>query len=204
MRCYITNGKVYLKISKSGRVETCSKVLAQPFEELKAKNILTSLPKTMKKLHFQLKYINDFPEEKSEINEKPISNEKEIIISSTYVVSDLVKRWVDKVKDCNGIAKEALVRKEELENAQSNVDKELSNCLHKIELEKWKNGCEGYKEYKRIKIILEKRRMIKDELLIVKALLSMNLESVAADHIEKAVNGLSNRKFSIREIENIQ
>lgn len=202
MKCHITNGKVYLKISKSGRIETCSRSLAQPFEVSKARNIITNLPKTMKKFHFRLEYISDFPEEKVEIDEKP--EEKETIISSTYVVSDLVKRWVDKVKDCNGIAKEALVRKEELENAQSNVDKELSNCLHKIELEKWKNGSDGYKEYKRTKNILEKRRMIKDELLIVKALLSMNLESVATDHIEKAVNGLSNRKFSIREIENIQ
>ena len=82
----------------------------------------------------------------------------------------------------------------------SNVDKDLSNSLHEIELTNWKNGCEGYKEYKSVKIILEKRRAVKDELTVVQSILDSKLESIATNRIEKIVNGLSNRTFSVREV----
>lgn len=38
----------------------------------------------------------------------------------------------------------------------TNADKEVSNCLHRIELTNWKNGCDGYKEYKTLKMVLKK------------------------------------------------
>ena len=58
------------------------------------------------------------------------------------------------------------------------------------ELEKWKDGCTGYKEYKSVKLILEKRRTIKDELIVVTSILDSSLESIAADRIEKIVGNL--------------
>ena len=81
------------------------------------------------------------------------------------------------------------------------MDKDLSNCLHLIELTKWKNGCDGYKEYKSIKNILEKRRNIKDELTIVQSILESNLESMATNRVEKVVSRLCNRVFNMREVE---
>ena len=102
--------------------------------------------------------------------------------------------WLDKMKNCNGLAKEALFRKSELICQLSNIDKELSNCLHEIELSK-------YKEYRRIKIILEKRRIIKDELIVVKSILSSNLQSIGSDRIQKVIDGLGNRKFTIRDVD---
>ena len=191
------NKKVYIRLNENGSPETCSKQTAQRFEFSKAKNICGSLPKSLRKFHFKVEAI---PEE---ITHKEIERveEKEVIISTYYTVSESVTRWIDRVKSCNDLAIDAAKRKDELEKLLSNVDKEKENCLHCIELTKWKNGCDGYKEYKKLKMVLEKRRCIKDELTVVQSILASNLESMATNRIEKVVNGLSNRVFSVREVE---
>lgn len=191
------NKKIYIRLDSSGHPETCVKPKAQKFEYSKAKNILHNLPKTLKKFHFKVQAIS------GEVvnNEQEERNIKEkVFISTYYSIPDCVNQWVDRVKDCNGLAKDAAERRNVLIDALSNVDKDLSNCLHKIELTKWKNGCDGYKEYKEIKNILEKRRSIKDELTVVSSILESNLQSMASDRIQKIVDRLSNRVFNIREV----
>lgn len=195
-----SNKNVFIRLGTNGTPETCSKQVAQRFEHSKAKNIVEHLPKTMKKFHFRVEAVPDdiIPKVNEEVK---VDVKKEVIISTYYEVSDLVTQWVERVRSCNDLAKDAAKRKEELIQALSNADKDLSNCLHEIELTKWKNGCDGYKEYKSVKIILEKRRSIKDELSVVQSILTSNLESMATNRIEKIVNGLENRSFSVREVE---
>ncbi len=188
--------KLYIKLDKNGFPETCTKQMAQRFESSKARNILDNLPKTLKKFHFKVLPLPD------EIVHKEEDKKEEILLSTYYTVSDSVNMWVERVKSCNDLAKDALQRKQELIRLLSNIDKELSNCLHKIELTKWKNGCDGYKEYKSVKTILEKRRIIKDELTVVQSILSANLESMATNRVEQVVDRLTNRIFEIREVEN--
>ena len=191
------NRKIYIRLDKNGRPETCTKQTAQRFEKHKASSILKNIPRTMKKFNFSLCVASeDIPVIEKEVKQ----TKKEIIVSENYIVSDSVTQWVDRVKSFNDLARDAAKRKEELLNALSNADKDLSNYLHEIELTKWKNGCEGYKEYKSIKIILEKRRIIKDELTVVQSILDLKLESIATSRIEKIVNGLRNRTFSVREV----
>lgn len=195
-----SNKNVFIRLGTNGTPETCSKQVAQRFEHSKAKNIVEHLPKTMKKFHFRVEAVPD--EIIPKVNEDvKVDVKKEVIISTYYEVSDSVTQWVERVRSCNDLAKDAAKRKEELIQALSNADKNLSNCLHEIELTKWKNGCDGYKEYKSVKIILEKRRCIKDELSVVQSILTSNLESMATNRIEKIVNGLENRSFSVREVE---
>lgn len=191
-----SNKNIFVRLNEKGLPETCARQEAQHFEYSKARNILDNLPRTLKKFHFRVEPIPD------EITHKEVVEKEEIIISTYYSIPDSVINWVDRVKNCNDLAKDAAKRKEELGQALSNADKELSNCLHRIELTKWKNGCDGYKEYKSVKVILEKRRRIKDELIVIQSILSSNLESMATDRIEKVVNGLGNRIFSMREVEN--
>lgn len=201
------NRKIYIRLDKNGRPETCTKQTAQRFEKHKASSILKNIPRTMKKFNFSLCVASeDIPhidnKKKVEQTKKEVKEEtkSEIIIKESYVVSESVIRWVERVKSCNDLAQDASKRKEELLKALSNADKDLSNNLHEIELTKWKNGCEGYKEYKSVKIILEKRRVIKDELTVVQSILDSKLESIATSRIEKIVNGLRNRTFSVREV----
>ena len=207
--------KIFIRLGDGGVPETCSKNQCQYFTQKKAKNVLKSLPKTMRKFHFMaIKKPISFDQEKCDQQEKNDKNTycenkyedknnttKCKTFKKEYVVPSEVETWLDKMKSCNGLAKEALCRKSELICQLSNIDKELSNCLHEIELSKNMNACNGYKEYRRIKIILEKRRIIKDELIVVKSILSSNLQSIGSDRIQKVIDGLGNRKFTIRDVD---
>ena len=205
--------KIFIRLGDGGVPETCSKNQCQYFTQKKAKNIINSLPKTMKKFHFLAMQIPSlFNQDKCdqqgsyqniyhESNHEDKNNIKCKTFTKEYVVPIEVEAWLEKMKSCNGLAKEALCRKNELMCQLSNVDRELSNCLHEIELCKNMNACDGYKEYRRIKIILEKRRVIKDELIVVKSILSSNLQSIGSDRIQKVIDGLGNRKFTIRDVD---
>lgn len=205
--------KIFIRLGDGGTPETCSKNQCQYFTQKKAKNVLKSLPKTMKKFHFMaIKMPLPFDQDKCdqqksckntyhESDHEDKNNIKCKTFTKEYVTPIEVEIWLDKMKSCNGLAKEALCRKNELLCQLSNVDRELSNCLHEIELCKNMNACNGYKEYRRIKIILEKRRVIKDELIVVKSILSSNLQSIGSDRIQKVIDGLGNRKFTIRDVD---
>ena len=208
------NKKIFIRLGDGGVPETCSKNQCQYFTQKKAKNIIKSLPKTMKKFHFLAMQMPPlFNQDKCdqqencnkntyyESNHEDKNNIKCKTFTKEYVAPIEVETWLDKMKSCNGLAKEALFRKSELICQLSNIDKELSNCLHEIELSKNMNACNGYKEYRQIKIILEKRRIIKDELIVVKSILSSNLQSIGSDRIQKVIDGLRNRKFAIRDVD---
>lgn len=188
--------------TEGGQPVTCSKQNRQRFEYSKACNILAHLPKKLHKFHFRVEAIPEIgvspPSASSHIkHEQPTPK----YIKTPYVVPNEVQGWLDRVKECNGLAKDAASRKSELLSQLSNVDKELSNCLHEIELTGNMNACDGYKEYKRAKTILKRRRIIKDELSVVDSILTSNLQSMATDRIQKVVNGLGKRRFVIRDVD---
>ena len=178
---------------RNGSPVICAKRDAQKFDYSKACNILSNLPRTMHKFGFKVEPISEvFPNTSESMEVKCLQKE--------YIVSPQVQKWIDKVQACNGLMTDASKRKNELLDQLSNIDKELSNCLHEIELSNNMNACAGYKEYKRTKIILERRRLIKDELSVITSILSGNVESVATDRIKKVVKRLGKRKFIIRDV----
>ena len=193
--------------TENGRPLTCSKQNRGHFEHSKACNILAHLPRVMHKFHFRVEPIREAEiaeDDESTPGETPVlgmsSNNKKCIVN-VYTIPSEVQGWLDRVKECNGLAKDAASRKTELIQQLSNVDKELSNCLHEIELSGNMNACNGYKEYRRTKTILERRRVIKDELSVVESILTSNLQSMATDRIQKVVNGLGKRRFVIRDVD---
>lgn len=192
------NKSLYIRLI-NGRPVTCSKPYLQRFEYSKARNILDSLPKTMKKFQFKVEPIPEISSPPKEEESKVSSTMK--TMEKAYIVPKEVQRWLDRARECNGLAKDASDRKTDLVQKLSNVDKELSNCLHEIELSANKNACNGYKEYRRLKMILERRRVVKDELSVLDSILTSNLQSMATDRIEKVVNGLGKRKFKFRDVE---
>ena len=183
--------------TENGIPITCTKQNRQRFEYSKACNVLAHLPKTMHKFHFKVEPIREPEEEHLDGNIKLAKR----CIKKGYITPLEVQVWLDRVKECNGLAKDAASRKTELIQQLSNVDKELSNCLHEIELSGKMNACNGYKKYRRTKIILERRRLIKDELSVVESILTSNLQSMATDRIQRVVNGLGKRKFVIRDVD---
>lgn len=199
------NRKVYLRLNSNGQPETCAKIAAHRFSDQKAKNILNNLPKTMRKFEFTIIPIPDEVDGSNKVEHK-VCNVVKTVAQSTpatiknehYVVPKTVTSWMERISEFNNLFVEAKHRKDELFDLLSDVDKELSNCLHMIEMTKWKNGCDGYKEYKKIKSILEKRRVIKDELSVVQSISSCNMENFTVNHV---VDKLVNRDFTIREVD---
>lgn len=193
--------KVFIRLGKCGAFETCTKSMAAHFSEEKAKNVLKNLPKTLRKFNFSIfGNYNNSNLGSAESN----ADEDNVIFNAAYKKSDSVDFWIDKMKEFQEFSDKALKRKSQLVQDLFNVDKEVSNCLHKIELTNWKNGCDGYKEYKTLKTIFERRRKIKDELIVVESILNSNLGDIKAEEFDKTVVWLNNRVFKIREIRNTE
>ncbi len=195
------NKEVYIRLNENGQPVTCSEISKGLFEYSKAKNILANLPKNMKKFHFKIDCIPDVV-----IRERKSEQEKEnmVITSDTYQVPDEVNRWLERFGICDDIISEAKERRAELEILLSNTDKEISNILHIIEIEKSKNAYQGYLAYKQMKDILGKRRIIKDEKMILEDVIRMNFSNFQIEKLEKCIHGLAKRKFTLRVTEEVE
>ena len=185
---------VYIRLNKNGSAVTCSEYEKSLFEQSKAKNILDSLPKTLKRLNFRVVAIPD-------ILQKSTNIEKKVIETDNYIVPDSISYWIEKFGICDDILKEAEKRKDELNKLLSNVDKEFTNLIHEIEFEGKVDLYGGWQERNLIKENREKRRIIKDELLVISSVLKMDFRNLDRNTVKKVVTGLANRKFTYRVIE---
>ena len=185
------NNNLYIKLNENGQPVTCGNSQKQLFEYSKAKNICGSLPKTIKKLNF-------FVEALPDISIKDISANEEI---NTYEPSENVTRWINLLGQCEDILNEASQRDDELNGELSNVDLKLQDILHTIELS---DKCDMYKSWQMINEIRQlrkQRREIKDEKLVLSGIKSQGITYLNRKSIQKCVDGLSNRKYRIRIVE---
>lgn len=187
---------MYIKLNQNGRAVTCSELEKGLFEESKAKNILGSLPKTLKRLNFTVEPIHDIGQNKKIIGEN--DNKRE-----DYIPSENITRWIEKFGKCGDILSEAKEREKQLLKELKNNDKELIDILHIVEIEKSKDMFAGWQLYKRIRNNRIERRGIKDELLIVENVLSQikNISCLHREKIQKAIDGLFTRKYTFRIVE---
>lgn len=193
--CIRNHNNIFIKLNDQGSAVTCVESVKGIFEFSKAKNILASLPKGLKRMNFKVEAIPEI---------KPNEEIKEIKVleNQTYTVSEDISRWVDKFGACSDILEEAKQRENELISALDNVDKEFLNILHIIEIEKSKDMYSGWQEYKHIKENREKRRKLKDELLIVQSVLKeIKPECLNRKRVQRAVDGLLGRKYTFRVVE---
>lgn len=185
---------VYIRLNQNGAPVTCTEHEKGSFEYSKAENILNSLPKTLKRLNFKVETIPD-------IVSKEIKPEKKVIKTENYIVSDEIKQWIEKFGICDDILKEAQYRRDELYKLLSDVDKEFTNIVHEIEFEGAIDLYGGWKERNRVKENREKRRKIKDELLVLSSVIKMDFTKLDRNTISKTVAGLAKRKFTYRVVE---
>lgn len=193
----IKNNKgIYIKLNQNGSPITCTANEKALFDESKAKNILKSMPKTLRRLNFKLEAIPDIQQNQNTIGEDDNKREE-------YILSENITRWIEKFGKCGDILDEAEERENELLKDLKDNDKELIDILHIIEIEKSKDMFSGWRLYKRIRDNRIKRRSIKDELLIVENVLDQikNTSCFHRDKIQKAINGLFTRKYTFRIIE---
>lgn len=188
---------VYIRLNRHGAPVTCAEHEKTLFEQSKAKNILDSLPKTLRKLKFYVEAIPDItPKEKADSKV-----ESRVIESKNYIISDQIKRWIEKFGICDDILKEAQKRKEELNKALSETDKEFINIIHEIEFEGKIDLYGGWQERNKVKENRERRRRIKDELLVISSVLRMDLRNLDRNTVGKVVASLAKRKFTFRVVD---
>ena len=195
--CIKNNRNIFIKLNDQGSAVTCVESVKGVFEYSKARNILASLPKGLKKMNFKLEAI---PEIKPKEEEKVV--EKKVIQKEDYILSEDITRWVDKFGVCSDILNEAKQREDELIQELHKADQEFLDILHIIEMERSKDMYSGYLEYKRIRENRERRRNIKDELLIVENVLKrINPSCLQRERVQKAIDGLLGRKYTFRIVE---
>ena len=182
---------VYIRLNQNGRPVTCAEHERTLFEHSKAKNIFDSLPKTLRRLNFRVEAVPDIIQQPKE----------KIIESNNYIVSDSLQQWIEKFGICDDILKEAEKRKDELNKELSNIDKQFSNLIHEIEFEGKVDLYGGWQERNKIKVNREKRRNIKDELLVISSVLRMDFRNLDRERIDKVIAGLASRKFTYRIVE---
>lgn len=188
---------VYIRINKNGKPVTCAEHEKMLFEKLKAKNVLNNLLKSLQKLKFRIEPIPDLIIK----CDKSGHEGRKIIESKDYVIPDGVLQWIEKFGICDDILKEAQKRKDELNKALSEIDKEFINIIHEIEFEGKIDLYGGWKERNKIKENRKRRRDIKDELLIISSVLKMDFRNLDRYTINKVVAGLAKRKFTFRVVE---
>lgn len=182
---------VFIKLGENGRPVTCVESEKELFNYSKAKNILDNLPKTLKRLKFTVAahHVLD-------------SDPPKIIQNNNYSPSENITQWIEKFGVCADTFNEAKKRKEYLLVELEKMDKELLDILHIVEMENSKDLYGGWKEYKRIQENRERRRTIKDELLIIGNVLErIDPSCLERKRIQKAIDGLFGRKYSFRIVD---
>ena len=189
----ITDGSRFIYRNHSGKfVPTPSESMADIFNRRQAEAIFkNSLPKALKSVFYVKKY-DEPPEQVKQVTKEEINKNTE-----KAMISENVQRWLDKVSELNGLRNDATKRKEELCKQLSDVDKELSDINHYIEFCNL-NAAQGYKAYKMVKERRVKRRSIKNELVVVDAILEKRISDSITEEIEKVVHSLDERTYTPR------
>lgn len=189
----ITDGTRWIMRDRKGKyVPTSCEALADVFTNKQATGIFQSnLSKALKSV-FRVQKIDEPPKLIKQISQETVQENTEKVSTA-----ENVQRWIDKIEGLNGLATEALHRKDELVQQLSKVDQELSDVNHYIEFCNL-NAAQGYKAYKMIKDRRIKRRSIKNELQVVDIILSKKICENATDEIQKAIAGMDQRTYEPR------
>ena len=194
----ITDGSRFIYQNHSRKyVPTHCESMADTFSKKQAEAIYNnSLPKALKSVFHVQKY-DVSPKNVKQVTQSDLDNNTEKVM-----VTENIQRWLDKLSDLNGLARDALHRKEELLQQLSDIDKELSDVNHYIEFVNL-NAAQGYKAYKMIKERRIKRRSIKNELLVLEIILGKKISESITDEINKAVEGMDGRMYKPRVLKEL-
>lgn len=188
----ITDGVRYIYRNYQNKfVAAPGEAMADTFTLQQASGILSnSLPKQLRQgFRIQECIISD--------NHTGETKDKANDQDNTAANLDNIKIWVNKIADFHGLVQEARLRRIDLLNQLSTVDKELEDCFHYIEFKSF-NASQGYKACKMVKERRLRRRSIKNELDVLTAFLARNYGKTAASDIQDVVEKISQRTYKPR------
>ena len=189
----ITDGSRWIMRNRNGKyVPTSCEALADTFSNKAANNLYNnSLPKALKSIFYSQK-IDTPPDNVKQITQSEVENNTEKVM-----VAENIQKWIDKITDLNGLATDALHRKEELYEELSFVDMELSDINHYIEFCNL-NAAQGWKAYKMIKERRIKRRSIKNEIQILNIILDKKISDTVTNEILESMSKMDKRTYEPR------
>ena len=189
----ITDGSRWITKNRNGKyVPTTCEALADTFGNKEANSVYNNnLSKALKSC-FRVMKVDKPPELVKQITQEKVNENTE-----TPSNSENIQYWIDKISDLNGLASEALHRKDDLLSQLSKIDQELSDIDHYIEFVNL-NAAQGYKAYKMIKDRRIIRRSIKNELDVLNIILGKKISETATDEIQKAISGMDKRTYEPR------
>ena len=189
----ITDGSRWITKNRNGKyVPTTCEALADTFGNKEANSVYNNnLSKALKSC-FRVMKVDKPPELVKQITQEKVNENTE-----TPSNSENIQYWIDKVSDLNGLASEALHRKDDLLSQLSKVDQELSDIDHYIEFVNL-NAAQGYKAYKMIKDRRIIRRSIKNELEVLNIILGKKISETATDETHKTISGMHKSTYEPR------
>ena len=189
----ITDGSRWITKNRNGKyVPTTCEALADTFGNKEANSVYNNnLSKALKSC-FHVEKTDKPPELIKQITQEKVNENTE-----TPSNSENIQYWIDKISDLNGLASEALHRKDNLLSQLSKIDQELSDIDHYIEFVNL-NAAQGYKAYRMIKDRRIIRRSIKNELDVLNIILGKKISETATDEIQKAIYGMDKRTYEPR------
>jgi len=141
---------VYIKLNERGEPVTCPEYEKGIFEYTKARNIVESLKKTLKRLNFSVEPVPNTDvqmgtntaqaacsdtEQTIQSNRRSKTEKKNVIESENYELPESISVWIEKFGTCSDILSEAKQRREILVDELNKTDDKLLDILHEIELE---------------------------------------------------------------------
>ena len=189
----ITDGTRWIMRNRNGKyVPTSCEALADVYSNKQANSIFQNQLSKALKSCFHVEKTDKPPELVKQITQEKVNENTE-----TPSNSENIQYWIDKVSDLNGLASEALHRKDDLLSQLSKIDQELSDIDHYIEFVNL-NAAQGYKAYRMIKDRRIIRRSIKNELDVLNIILGKKISETATDEIQKAISGMDKRTYEPR------
>ena len=194
----ITDGSRWITKNRNGKyVPTTCEALADTFGNKEANSVYNNnLSKALKSC-FRVMKVDKPPELVKQITQEKVNENTE-----TPSNSENIQYWIDKISDLNGLASEALHRKDNLLSQLSKIDQELSDIDHYIEFVNL-NAAQGYKAYRMIKDRRIIRRSIKNELDVLNIILGKKISETATDEIQKAISGMDKRTYEPRVLKEL-
>lgn len=210
MNCLIRYNNQYVHFDNRSKMKLGPKITAKVFDEQKARNLIKKPPHNMRQYRFEIEPLN---EEKTEQEIKQeqilmkavehakktgcyteIKNENKPKAKSEVNDVSGIDIWLQKLNNCNGIKKEAQERLVHLKKKLSLIDQAQDLILHIIENDKRPSAFCGWQERMEIAKIRDKRRAVKDEMVVVQMIIDNDTSSKSYDRISSAVSNLRDPK----------
>lgn len=173
--------------------------LAEKFQQrVKASNVLNNAIGKNLRSRYEVIEIEDkstpaAPKAK-EANKPQIKDDVVKTIACEPAGESQTGKWASGIDSMTEFIMDAEKRKEEVISQLSEVDKEITDINHYIEFGRF-NAYQGWLAFNMLRNRLKKRRIIKDELLVLQQLGECKITSDMMIDIKNAVAELGNRKY---------